>query len=316
MKGRKRNIIIFLLFLFALLLFLAFIQIENFENKKKKLDIGNILSFYYSKLICSILDKEDFVIKEEWLEDESGLIDKLPHKITFEENKHLYDDLNQLNISPEKKKRMKEYGISTWETYTKTDEKMHKIMKITMQKLLDQAFIALNKVKNVKNPVIHFRCSDTPFHRSKTYGFQKYCFFEKALKNTEKKLNKKFENVIVLYYMKHHYNEKNEKACEIYLQSLKEFLENLKYSVITQSMSQIDDLATMFYAPLVISTVSSFSFMAGFFGKGEFITAEHHNTNGCRDCNDDWYYKGYNLIEDDIKDYYNTEDVLERLKTC
>ena len=71
----------------------------------------------------------------------------------------------------------------------------------------------------------------------------------------------------------------------------------------------------LFYAPAVISTGGSYSFMSGFFGNGIFLSTEHRdtkNTNRCNGC-DNYMLSGYNIDHDKVTDYLEINKVLKLL---
>jgi hypothetical protein len=234
-------------------------------------------------------------------------------KKIFEITKLYYLELTKIGITLERLQQSHYGDEFTWRINDKIDETMHLIMKPLIQNILDTALIKSNSKIIVNNPVIHFRCADTPFVKNQDYTFQKHCFFKEALNYGEKALQKKFKEIIILSFTNHNSNNENNVACSNYVNYLKEYLEKLQYNITIQSNSSLDDFALIFYSPISISTSSSFSFMAGFFGKGQYIST----TNGdrCIDCSD-WVLKGYNLNHDLVNDYYDRESVLQQLQNC
>ena len=312
--------------------------IEGMEPKKQKLDLGNILCSYYHRLLLSILKQEDFKlnlydiidIQLKWrniqeiptdiLAYENGeFIKQLPLNISFETTKHLYFKLKKSGITLERLQQPQYGDEFTWRINDALDEQMHTIMKPFIHKILDDAFVRSNHIviKPVEMPVIHFRCADTPFVRNPDYALQKHCFFQRALDDIQRKLQQEFKEVIILSFINHRADENQANACTKYVSFLKKYLEDLQYRVDIQSESSLEDFATIFYAPASISTSSSFSFMAGFFGKGIFISTTNGFFEGdkerCLDCGS-WVYKGYNLNHTDVKDYLDTDTVLEMLQ--
>ena len=69
----------------------------------------------------------------------------------------------------------------------------------------------------------------------------------------------------------------------------------------------------MFYAPAVISTISSFSFMSGYFGNGIYIQPSmmQNDNESCLDCNNP--YKGYNIPHNKVSEYHNVDEVYKLL---
>jgi hypothetical protein len=345
---RKKAIILINIFIALLVLIIVanivgpFIKkrrypfIEGMEPKKTKLDLGNILCSYYHRLLLSILKQEDFKLnlydiiefQLKWrniqeiptdiLSYENGeFIKQLPLNISFETTKPLYFKLKKSGITLERLQQPHYGDEFTWRINDSLDEQMHTIMKPFMHKILDDALVQSDNVKTVGMPVIHFRCADTPFVRNPDYALQKHCFFQKALDDIQIKLQQEFKEVIILSYINHRADENQANACTKYVSFLKKYLEDLQYHVDIQSESSLEDFAAIFYAPASISTSSSFSFMAGFFGKGIFISTTNGffdgNQERCLDCGS-WVYKGYNLKHTDVEDYLDTDEVLKMLQ--
>jgi hypothetical protein len=181
-----------------------------------------------------------------------------------------------------------------------------------------------NIVNNVNNlgkfPIIHFRCSDVPFIRHGFYHFQRYEFFIDSLKELAGK-GIDVSKVYLMVSFLHEGSEKKNAASLIYIQSLKQFLEENNYVVEIISQDVASDFAALFYAPAVISTCSSFSFTAGFFGNGIFITEGHYNEDfesGSvteSPCYAPFIKKGYSVNHSRILDYYDTDAVIKILKS-
>ena len=110
----------------------------------------------------------------------------------------------------------------------------------------------------------------------------------------------------------HKSNDHILELCRIYSKSLQYYLKKHNYNSEIICNSNIDDLATLFYAPAVISTSSSFSFMSGFFGNGVFVTTEHAQNTECNSCNDIMLYN-YNLPHEKVDSYYDTDIVIAQL---
>lgn len=170
--------------------------------------------------------------------------------------------------------------------------------------------------KNVLYPVIHFRCADTPFIRHPRYHFQKYEFYKTALNKIKNDKNISYDKVILLSCTSHNSNDKNKTCCNTYSNSLSSYLKYINYNSIIECKTYVEDFATLFYAPAVISIGSSYSFMSGFFGNGIFISGGHleeiDDTHKCTSC-DDWLLTNYDIKHKNIDDYYDTYNVIAKL---
>ena len=294
-----------------LLFFNTFYHKENYENIN--IDIGNTLSDYYYKLVLSIIEKKDFdysnnkhYYNSQKIDNNNTFIKEFPQHIPFDIN--IYNELinNNITIST----LHNSFDVGFWATYTKEQETIHKIMKPTINRIFNETFIKLNLKKEINHPIIHFRCADIPFNKHNMYYFQKYEYFNKALQDIENKIGK-INTITILSCTDHLSNEENKKSCNKYAELLKNNL--IKYNPQIKCNSNVDDFVSMFYAPAVISTISSFSFMAGFFGNGIFIQPQLMNNNEeqCLDCDNN--YKGYNIQHNKVDDYHNVNEVYKLL---
>jgi len=291
---------------------------RNINSDNINVDIGNVITVYYYNLVLSILAKSDF----NHVLPNVNFFNNLATHIDF--NIDIYNKFNEQNITFESiddvyKDQVPRlfYGYWFWHAQDKVNEKINIIMKPLMNHLINEALVKSNLVKNIEYPVIHFRCADAPFIKNPHYYLQRYEYFKKALEYINSKSNIKYNKVILLSCVTHLSNEEKKKACVIYANELKKYIESLKYEVIMMCSTNLDDFSTIFYAPGVISTSSSFSFMSGYFGNGVYVQPSilniEKNTDKCSDC-DDWVIKGYNVNHNDVNDYHDTDKVIGMLK--
>jgi hypothetical protein len=292
------------LILFLFYIYITFIKkrsIENFENINE--NIGNYLSDYYYKLFLSILNEEDFKYEK----SQSIFLNKLPIFIPYEKNRNIRDKIVEKNIKYSDYENYE--SISFWEFKNKNSEIIHSIMKPIMHNIIKDALLSSGLKQEPNNIIIHFRCADTPFLKSHHYHFQKYKYFKDALSQFDN------INVIILTNNKHNSTKEQQASCDNYTSKLSDYIKSIGYNVITESGTNIDDFSKMFFSEGVISTGSSFSFMAGYFGNGKYIqptVTDINNIEQCMDCAD-FIYKGYNINHIDIKDYNNIEEVYKLL---
>ena len=267
---------------------------EGFENVD--INIGNVLSIYYYEYFISLLKKEHFYYKTD-----KPFIKLFPDFIPFDQE--LSDKLENKSITYERYKNYENDAF--WTSETPEKQVIHNIMKPYMNKIMNNVFTDNKLVKGVKYPIIHFRCADTPFTKHHHYYLQKYKYFKDALRSVPK-----FDKIIILSCNTHLSSENNEKSCNDYTIMLKNELS--KYNPKIQCGTNVDDFVSMFYAPVVISTQSSYSFMAGFFGYSTYIQPNFmENDKECEDCFNDW--RGYNLSHQMVTDYHDTEKVYNLL---
>lgn len=114
--------------------------------------------------------------------------------------------------------------------------------------------------KDVAYPVMHFRCSDVPFLKLGFYHLVKRSTVEWM---ANKIIDRGYDHVTVLNCDKHKKKDASY-ACQQYLQYYVGILVDKGISVDYQCDSILQDFASMFYSPLLVSiNPSSFSFMAG-----------------------------------------------------
>ena len=305
--------------LFVSILILIFIylniqfrkNLNHFENIN--LDIGNAMCSYFYNLGLSILKKEDYISNNNYygnVYNDHFFFKSLPQFIKYEYD-DIYECLTSKNITIDNFGN--QWDVSTWELINNERYEFWNCMKPLIHKILDDTFKQCELVKNLNNPIIHFRCADTPFSKHEGYNFQYYQFFKSSLEKISTKLNKKYDKVDIMSCSFHHSGKTEQNSCSIYAKSLQDYLKKIGYQSDVICNSNIDDFATLFYSPAVISTYSSFSFMSGFFGKGMFISTEFVEGKKCDKCVDFTEY-GYNLLHHQVDDYNKTNEVIALLK--
>ena len=264
------------------------------------------LSWGIFKYFISILDKKDFIsdtkstYNGKYVEKKYEFIESLPKKIIF--NEEINNKLIETNINFEYYKNVP--SLDFWGIHSLEKHKIHSIMKPYMNIIFNDSFTKLGLNTVGKVPIIHFRCADTPFIKISNYHFQKYDFFKDALKKYD------FNKVIILSCTKHLSSNEDKESCMKYAELLKEQLN--EYNPEIKCGTNTDDFVSMFYAPLVISTISSFSFMSGYFGNGIYIQPNMMMNNAeCNDCPSE--YKGYNIPHDKVNDYHEIDEVYKLL---
>jgi len=296
-----KNVFIAILLLF-LLTFKHRKEKEGYENRFENVgNIGNLICDYYYNYVMCILQKKDF----EWFSD-NEFIKLFPKKIIF--NEDIYNKLKEKKIEYETYKD--HHSLSFWNNKTNEQKIIHEIMQPYMYNIFNTAFVNSNLKTKVDYPIIHFRCADTPFMKHQDYYFQNYNYFKKGMEEIKQKV--KFDKIVILSCSTHQSTVGIQKACATYSHLLKEALN--EYKVEIQCGNIVEDFVKMFYAPAVISTISSFSYMSGFFGGGVFIIPSSITNN--REIDElDSHYKGFNILHDSVSDYHNIDEVYKLLIT-
>lgn len=289
-------------------------QIEKFTNIS--LDIGNFLCMYFYNAALQFINGTDCV--QEVPEEE--FLKYFPAFLPLD-TKIQQEFITNGFTKEELEKEMNYNTIGgTWLINNNRRELFWVIMRPYVNKILENAFVLTglkeNAIENTKETIcIHFRCSDVPFIRHNQYHLQKYSYFKKCLEEVSHLGYKKIKLVSCSF---HRSMEDNQKACTKYIDSLVQYLSSLGYSVEIQCKSNIEDFATLFYAPVSISTGSSYSFMSGYFGNGIFMAEGHYiddekiPVSQCTNCK--WLKHGHCLKHSDVKDYYDTDAVIKSLK--
>ena len=295
-------------------------DLKNIYKTNINIDIGNYLCNYFCNLGLSIIEKKAFTFKL----DNVNFIKNLPSFIKYDDKMYnkMYNKIHTnfklrgitLNIM---KDIVQHQSNILWFMSNNINYNFWICMKDLIHKILDEALIKSNLKKQIDYPVIHFRCADTPFARHSKYHFQKYKFYKEILNKINIDTNINYNKVILLSCSFHRSDNNIKKACDIYTNSLSDYLKSINYSSQIECKSNIEDFATLFYAPVVISISSSFSFMSGFFGKGIFYSAglqESDKKTNCTLCNK-FLINKYDVKHSSIDDYYDTKKVISILES-
>ena len=310
----------------------SFNEIENTSSSNEieniSIDIGNFLSDYFTQIGLSFLNQKDHVFKEIYCRyaitqpieniKDINFVKHFPTTIPY--RKDIYDEMVKSGLTYDNVRESFDkfyfgYGQSTWVIFDKTHESFWKCMKPFVNETLKAAFEKTNIRPTVEYPVIHFRCSDAPFIRNPNYLLQKYSFFKHALDKITEKTGKKFDKVIISFCNGHLSDMNDQKACNIYYDSLSNYLNSIGYKTIQKCSTNVEDFASMFFAPAVISTCSSFSFMSGFFSDGIFISEGHYTDKYVCDNCDEWLLHGYSIQHSEVENYHDTDSVIQKLKS-
>jgi hypothetical protein len=330
MKIFPKIVIIVLILLFVIIFIQNYIHIqktptiETFETEEFVADLdpnsqlGNFLSCYFYKLGLAFLHGKNYKTNIPRNNETNIFTNYLPDMVDFDPNIQaefmaagitdgsLINELNEIDG----------HCVSAWNVLTKEREQFWTILKPVINKLLKEALEKANLKKEIDAPVIHYRCSDVPMQRLEYYHFQKYEYFKNALQQIEEKTNQKYDKVYICYCNTHISKEKNQTACDKYSESLVNYLNELGYEAILKCNKIDEDFATMFYAPGLIGTSGSFSFMAGYFSDGVFISSayDERKDRQCKDC-DDRIQSNYVVKHAEIPDYYDTTAVIKLLSS-
>lgn len=304
----------------CVIIFLTLLYIINAQliqrNKtecfsEKTTSLGNSIAIYFINMAKAFQERKDF---ETEVNDSNEMTKLLPTKVAL--NKEAHEKLSKLKPI--------ESNIGLWICHNNDVGNMWNIMKPIAQPIIDNIIKEINKSQPPTHPIIHFRCSDVPFIRSIHYRLSKHSFYSDCIKEL-KTAGVNCDTVQIMYSNKHLSNEKNGKSCDIFIENIKQhLLKNGVNQVNVSSKTEIEDFIDMYNAPAVISIGSSFSFIAGFLGKGIFLSSGHADNIYSEDkkiirteessCTNDvckWLKPGYSISHDKIKDYYDADEVIK-----
>jgi len=213
-----------------------------------------MLSCYFTELGLSILQKKDF----HYSAPDVFFFNSLPNHLVYNYDS-IYDAYVSHNITYKKMKNIIDsipYGcLTTWSIYNNDLFNFWNDMKPLANAILDNTFKKCGLEKNILYPIIHFRCSDVPFIRSEHYYLQHYSFFKNSLQEIQERQGiNKYDKVQIMNCSEHHSNQQNKTACKEYTDELQIYLKENGYESEFICNSNIDDFASLFYAPAVIST--------------------------------------------------------------
>ncbi|NBO24552.1 MAG: hypothetical protein EBU93_04900 [Chlamydiae bacterium] len=286
--------------------------------------LGNKLIDYFAKLGIAFASGSHFVYQSPYYiqhkeeKDAIFLLGKLPEKIEInDEIRRHFQYISLPRVLGEGYVFVGDFA-NLWELTSNDRYHFWKCVRPFANNLI-HTFLPSCGISNKLGayPIIHFRCSDVPFSRHGFYHFQRYSFFIDSLNELASKCVD-VSKVYIMYSFSHESRERDVIASKTYLSALKTHLEKHNYSVELVSQDPASDFVSLFYAPAVISTCSSFSFVAGFFGNGIFITEGHYNEDAggtitCSPCYAPFVKKGYSLNHCRVPDYYDTEKVIHHL---
>lgn len=165
--------------------------------------------------------------------------------------------------------------------------------------------------KRVDCPVLHFRCSDVPFVRHPGYHMPGKSYYEWCLE----RIGPTSELIILASY-EHNIRDLDALAGAslAYTEFVAEVCSRHGINVTVRTESVLDDFSTLFHAPAVISTGSSFSFMSGFSSGAYFTCQCIEEPNRVIKANLPWHYPGLPLLHSQVADYFDFHTVIEQLR--
>jgi hypothetical protein len=162
--------------------------------------------------------------------------------------------------------------------------------------------------------VLHFRCSDVPFQRGSMYRLLCYRWYTRALAMVRTKVR----SIAIVSCHMHQSRRQNRDSCQKYVDRLAEHVRTLKSEakVHTVCASVDEDFSTMAQAPVLISSGSSMSYMAGLVSEGTTIFPSTSQKHPYRNVPEGWVVLDSEkdvLRDNEVVDYHDVERVHAQL---
>ncbi len=266
---------------------------------------GNILAtyFYCKQGLCKRHIKNSWIkfiseVKDPELQKFYAALDWEDHNLPA---KYKFDEPTAVWTPFDKKGAEVPYFLEYWQT-------MRPIIK---------AFYKQNlPIQQVNVPVVHFRCADAPFIRHPCYHLTKASTVDWM---AEKIIERGYDEVILLSCNKH--QSKLINNCGAFADFYTQVFSEHGIKVTRKCGKVLQDFATMYYAPILISlNSSSYSFMAGIAkDPHNYITSNMGVESGGiykKQVQADWLFASEQpLMHCEVNDYSNTTEVTTKLKS-
>ena len=275
-------------------------------SPEKTTSLGNLVAMYFINMAKAFQEGKDYVYEHK---NENDVMKNMPKKMSVSEYPNVQQELSK--IAPIKS------DIELWVCTTDDIANMWRIIKPIAHEILDGVFKKMGKTPESNIPIIHFRCSDIPFIRSKHYKLSKHSFYSDCINELVSSGGVNCEKIQIMYSNVHKSDNKNATSCDSYVEHIKPHIQknnaNVVKEIVVTSSTEVQDFVNLFYAPAVISIGSSFSFISGYLGKGVFLSSGHIDgeENKCTVCK--WLKRGYSVPHESIPDYYNTDETVKIL---
>lgn len=302
------NIVIKRILIYSAVIIIVFSIFWHIPIKQKQKDfvpLGNVLArYFYFINTATVVDNEVF---ERFVIDTRNVTDT---KLQSFYNK--FDWSLQANPIA-----YQTSGESSWNQLNPNGS--HKVNYLnywqSIRPMVKKLYETNVEAKSVRYPVVHFRCSDSPFNKHNQYHMTKS---SSVLWMAEQIKSRGYDEIILLSCNSH--RSLDYDSCASYIQYYSDLFVESGLKVNQQCESIYEDFFTMVYSPLLVSlNASSFSFMAG-------VAKDPENYISCNmGIEIDGIYYVQNeadwildpnppLLHKDVRDYHDTIDVISRLE--
>jgi hypothetical protein len=185
----------------------------------------------------------------------------------------------------------------------------------TVRPTMQQIYAQNIKPVDITVPVVHFRCSDSPFNKHLQYHIPK----TETVKWMADQVKERGYKQVVILCCNRHWSKDNNNSCDEYANFYGQIFKDAGIDYSIQCNSIMQDFAMMVYTPLLISlNQSSYSFIAG-------VSKDPKNYISCNmgrethegyilQQNADWILDNREpLLHTEVKDYNNPADVIKKL---
>lgn len=176
-------------------------------------------------------------------------------------NTELYDFYRQWNWEPLSRIKYDSEAVAAWHSVNDDGSAKKNYLEFWQTVRPQTRTLYQHNIKDpgVVVPVVHFRCSDSPFNKHRQYHLTKATTVKWM---AEKIKERGYSEVILLNCNQHHSQDRN--SCAKYAKYYSKIFNDQGISVNEQCNSLMSDFALMVYSPLLITlNSSSLSFVAG-----------------------------------------------------
>lgn len=286
----------FILGIFILCTFIYPKTTYEIFHKVRPHAIGNTLSSYFTLYLHRCKNNKPFIVNTN---HKSSIIKNLPESLPL---RKIDIDVNGLE------KHIEESTL--WEENFDVWKKLQPVVRQCIKKSLELSNIPRYEC------VIHFRCSDTPFNRHRSYHLLKYSWYYKAMNVA---LQYKSIQKIHILMCSSHRSHPLSYLCNNLVKDLQDFLHRIfGIPSIVICNSPDNDFSIMYNSHVLIAGgISSFSFFAGLASDNLFIlpTFEREDENGppAISCRENMVFIRKEFVKHNVVEYSHIDNILDRI---
>ena len=195
----------------------------------------------------------------------------------------------QLNSIPDSCQTSDRYW-SEWNMYECKNKDYWIKLRPILYTILNKVLTKLGLSSNIKYPVLHLRCNDSPFNGHFHYTLPHYNYYNWVKQSIQKKYKNKYNTWIIttgcMENTRRAMTKGNCGLCDQYITHLRNYLRKGGINTIYyKNRSVLEDFSSFFYTPILITTSpSSMSFIPGVCKKGETYMYPHFRCDKGKQC--------------------------------